>query len=297
MSHFAQIVYHAIGILLNFGDMNENKEPDFVFSTDFSQVNDKHFYRWCVHLICLDGEGSFVFNDRCWHICRNDIAILILPDKVCNLAPHPDLRIEFFAAPLNFLNAQLPANNFGIGGGITLYNNPIIPVCEEDARKFTNDIHRLRDRMADTSHLFYRELMGSLCRTMMYDLFDFHAKYYGAQASTDRRSFIVKELMKLLQTGISRTEREVAYYANRLHVTPKYLSDTVRRTTGSNVTSFIDHYTVPMLKGFLEDERLSLTQIAEMMNFASLSYFSRYVSKHLGMSPSQYRLGLQPDKK
>lgn len=32
----------------------------------------------------------------------------------------------------------------------------------------------------------------------------------------------------------------------------------------------------------------------EMMNFTSLSYFSRYCNKHLGQSPSAYRLSLQP---
>ncbi|MBQ1654949.1 MAG: helix-turn-helix domain-containing protein, partial [Bacteroidales bacterium] len=36
------------------------------------------------------------------------------------------------------------------------------------------------------------------------------------------------------------------------------------------------------------------TQIAERMNFASLSYFSRYCTKHLGQSPSEYRRSLQP---
>lgn len=277
--------------------MNENNEPDFVFSTNFRQINDKRFHRWCLHLICLEGEGSFVFNDRCWHLRRNDAAILILPDKVCNPAPHPDLRVEFFAAPFKFLNAQLPANHFGIGGGIMLYNNPVFPLCEADARRFTEDIRRLRDRSGETSHLFYRELMGSLCRTIMYDLFDFHAKHYGTLESTDRRSFIVKELMQLLQTGISRTERKVGYYARRLYVTPKYLSDTVRRTTGSSVTAFIDRYTVPILKELLEDDRLSLMQIADAMEFASPSYFSRYVAKHLGVSPSQYRLSLQPEKR
>lgn len=42
------------------------------------------------------------------------------------------------------------------------------------------------------------------------------------------------------------------------------------------------------------DARLALSQIAERMNFTSLSYFSRYCSKHLGQSPSEYRLSLQP---
>ena len=49
-----------------------------------------------------------------------------------------------------------------------------------------------------------------------------------------------------------------------------------------------------MLKDYLNDERLSLTQIADLMNFTSLSYFSRYCTKHLGQSPSEYSLSLQP---
>ena len=73
--------------------------------------------------------------------------------------------------------------------------------------------------------------------------------------------------MDLLSTGICRTEREMRYYAERLNVSPKYLSATVRRMTGHNVTSYIDRHAVPILKNLLNDERLSITQIAEMMNF------------------------------
>ena len=54
------------------------------------------------------------------------------------------------------------------------------------------------------------------------------------------------------------------------------------------------HATVPILKKYLDDERLSLTQIAELMNFTSLNYFSRYCIKHLGQSPSEYRQSLKP---
>lgn len=100
--------------------------------------------------------------------------------------------------------------------------------------------------------------------------------------------------MDLLSTGICRTEREMRYYAERLNVSPKYLSATVRRMTGHSVTSYIDRHAVPILKNLLNDERLSITQIAEMMNFKTLSYFSRYCKKQLGMSPQEYRKSLQP---
>ena len=139
--------------------------------------------------------------------------------------------------------------------------------------------------------------MGSLCQTMMYDIFEAHAQRDATDAHTDRTAYIVKQLMELLSTGISRTEREVGYYAERLNVSPKYLSATIKRVTGHSVTSYIDRHTVPILKELLNDERLSLTQIAERMNFTSLSYFSRYCSKHLGQSPSAYRQSLQPKKR
>lgn len=89
----------------------------------------------------------------------------------------------------------------------------------------------------------------------------------------------------------------VRYYAGRLNVSPKYLYSTVKRVTGHSVSSYIDRYTVPIVKDYLADERLSLSQIAERMNFTSLSYFSRYCSKHLGQSPSEYRLSLQPKQR
>ncbi len=102
--------------------------------------------------------------------------------------------------------------------------------------------------------------------------------------------------MDILETGICKTEREVSYYAHRLHVSPKYLSDVIRRTTGEGVMQLISRYTTPIIQEYLQNEAYSLTQIADEMNFTSLSYFSRYCSKHLGISPSEYRRSLQPHR-
>ena len=174
-------------------------KADFQYSTDFYQINSHELSHTCLHLLCLAGEASLVFNEHCYHIVKNDLVVIPMP-----------------------------------------------------AQRDATDIH------------------------------------------TDRTAYIVKQLMALLATGISRTERDVSYYAERLNVSPKYLSATIKRVTGHSVTSYIDRHTIPILKEYLNDEPLSLTQIADMMNFTSLSYFSRYCTKHLGLSPSEYRLSLQP---
>jgi len=266
----------------------------FQYSTDFYGINFPALRHTCIHLLCTAGEGSFVFNERCYHIVKNDLVVIPNPTKMKNLAAHGDLQVEWFAADYKFLQNLLPSNNYSIGGSISLNQDPVINLSDEQAQHLLEDFHRLRDRMDDSHLQFYRELMGSLCLTMMYDIFEAHARRDATDTHTDRTAYIVKQLMALLATGISRTERDVSYYAERLNVSPKYLSATIKRVTGHSVTSYIDRHTIPILKDYLNDERLSLTQIADLMNFTSLSYFSRYCTKHLGQSPSEYRQSLQP---
>ena len=257
-------------------------------------MNSPELSGFCMHLLCTAGEGSFTFNGRRFHIAKNDLVVIVGPDRAGDLASHPGLRVEWFAADNRFLQSQLPSNNYSIGGSISLNQDPVIPLSEEEAARILADFHRLRDRMQDSHLQFYRELMGSLCLTMMYDIFEAHTRRDASDTHTDRTASIVRQLTDLLSTGISRTERDVSFYAARLNVSPKYLGATVKRVTGLSVTSYINRHTVPILIKYLDDDRLSLTQISELMNFSSLSYFSRYCTKHLGQSPSAYRRSLQP---
>lgn len=267
---------------------------DFFYSENIEDIGLPALRNCCLHMLCTAGEGSLVYYDRCFHFRRGDLIVLPHPEAVKNPALTPGTAGELFAADYKFLQNQLPTNNYSIGGSISLYGNPVISLSDAQSSVFLGDIHRLRDRMEESEHRFYRELMGSLCLTMMYDIFAFHSGQDGETSSTDRAGYIVSELMRLLAEGNSRTERSVGWYARQLHVSEEYLSSTVRRHTGSSVMSFIDRHTVPILREYLDNPRYSLTQIADRMNFNSLSYFSRYCKKHLGVTPSEYRSSLQP---
>lgn len=283
-------------IVLIFAQKISHMQTSFRYSTVFQEMKSPQLSTSCMHLLCTAGEGGFVFNGRSYRIAKNDLVVIVGPDRVRDLSAKPLLQVEWFAAENRFLQSLLPTNNYSIGGSISLNQDPVIPLSTDEASRILADFHRLRDRMEENHLQFYRELMGSLCLTMMYDIFEAHDRRDASDTHTDRTASIVRQLMDLLATGISRTERDVSYYAGRLNVSPKYLGATVKRVTGLSVTSYINRHTVPILKKYLEDDRLSLTQISEIMNFTSLSYFSRYCLKHLGQSPSAYRLSLQPRK-
>ena len=143
---------------------------DFLYSTDFYSMNASELSHTCMHLLCMEGEGSFVFNDRCYHIVENDLVVIPTPARVKNLAAHPNLRVEWFAADYKFLQSLLPSNNYSIGGSISLNYDPVIHLTVDQADIILADFHRLRDRMDDRHLTFYRELMGSLCLTDLRSL-------------------------------------------------------------------------------------------------------------------------------
>lgn len=270
--------------------MAKSLHDTITHSTEFSLINSPAFYDCIVHLICNSGEGAFTYNGTRFSIQSGDIAVLSRPRLINGIESNDNFSCEYIAAPDKFLHNLLPANNYAIQGCVSLFDNPIIHVSHDDADRFRTDLANIRRRIGDTEHRFYQELVGSLLQTMVYDLFDFHAKNNDSVLTTDRVGYITSQFFTMIEAGRPKTEREVSYYAEMLNVTPRYLSDTIKRVTGTSVSSHINHAAASIIIEFLKGNRLSITQIADEMNFTSVSYFSRYCTKHIGMSPARYRL-------
>lgn len=269
--------------------MNKNLHEEIVYSADFELINSPAFYDCVVHLICTAGSGRFYYNGRKFSLEANDIAVISRPRYVTGIAADEDFRCQYIAAPDKFLHNLLPANNYSIQGRVSLFDNPVMKVGKEYGQKFLEDLSNIRNRLSESDHRFYQEMIGSLLQTMIYDLFDFHVRLNDSILTTDRVGYVVSRFFALMEAGRPKTEREVSYYADLLNVTSKYLSDTVKRVSGMSASNHINRTASLIILEYLKDDRLSITQIADEMNFTSVSYFSRYCRKHIGMSPSQFR--------
>lgn len=260
-----------------------------VYSTEFGLINSPAFYDCVVHLICTQGSGKFDYNGTQLEITVNDIMVLAQPRLVSAIEADENFSCRYIVAPDRFLHNLLPANSYAIQGCVSLFDNPIIHVDEDDARRFICDLSNIRQRIDDFHHRFYREMIGSLLLTMIYDLFDFHAKTHESVLTTDRVGYIISQFFALIEAGHPTTEREVSYYAGQLNVTPKYLADIIKRVTGTSASYHINNAAASIAIAFLKASPMSITQIADEMHFSSLSYFSRFCLKHIGMSPSRFR--------
>lgn len=85
------------------------------------------------------------------------------------------------------------------------------------------------------------------------------------------------------------TERSLAFYADRLCVTTKYLSKVIHRTTGHTVYFWIEEFTVKEAKLLLRSTGASVIEIADMLNFPNSSFFAKFFRRHTGFSPVEFR--------
>ena len=87
-----------------------------------------------------------------------------------------------------------------------------------------------------------------------------------------------------------RESRSVAFYADKLCITTRYLTNVVQARYGKSPKEAIDTYTVMQIRLDLLQTDITLTELAYKYNFSSPSFFSDYFHRNAGCSPLEYRL-------
>ena len=106
------------------------------------------------------------------------------------------------------------------------------------------------------------------------------------------KSYRVRELfnrfMMLLEKDY-KISRDVNYYAEKMNISSKYLTNIVSLVTGHTPKTIIDQYVILQLKLHLKRSTQSIKEMAWEFHFADVSFFCRYFKKHTGLTPQQIR--------
>ncbi len=162
------------------------------------------------------------------------------------------------------------------------------PVSKQQTKKIRSLLKDIQRRL-NSVHPYRTEIAKSLITIL---LFEIAAMYNNAAFPVSykqtRSEQLVADFKKLMCTHFHK-ERSVSFYAKLLFVTPRHLTEVVKKETGRPAKEWIDELIILESKVLLQDPSVSIAAIADALNFADQSVFGKFFKNLTGLSPLAYR--------
>ena len=179
---------------------------------------------------------------------------------------------------------------------ISIYHGFLDEPCvqiEPQEATYIHDISKLmRSVLCDYAPTANRDkIIASLFAAMFHYVMGILQQHSnnGTNSVSNRTDELFNRFLNLLREHCS-TERSVEFYAQKMGITPKYLSLILKKKSGRNASKLIDEAVVYEAKRLLKYSGLSINEIATKLNFASQSFFGKYFKQRVGVSPSRYKI-------
>ena len=231
------------------------------------------------------GEGDVNFNLVDRHLAAGTL-IYIGPGTII----HPirfsdDLEIQgiglFADFPMPFAVGQFPS---AFNGQLRDFQ---LPVGDEDLQTARNVLDTLWHLVHQPD--YHRPTASSLVAALMhhYDRL-FHQQADDLAAPRSREQTIFDRFIQLVNQHC-RDHHQIAYYADRMCLTERYLGTVIRQTSGTTAKDWIDRALITQAKVLLRHSDHSVLQISEELNFPNPAFFSKYFKRLTAMTPLGYR--------
>lgn len=141
------------------------------------------------------------------------------------------------------------------------------------------------------SGMYDDEIVVLLSKALIYKAFGSFGEAASKQddsMETNRKDQLSKDFLRLVNEH-GATHRDLDFYADKLFVSPKYLSFVISKSTGKKALKWIEEFTVARATKLLRTTDLTISQISEQLNFFAPSDFCRYFRKATGITPRQCR--------
>ncbi len=262
---------------------------NIIIDHDAHRLGTEEVSRYVSHMLCLQGQYDFTFNGEPMTLRAGELMIVPSAEFIDSGQGSGDFRCSVIYVVMEFLRTCTPKNNYDVFGVLSLFNNPIIPLEPAQLQQCRRDYAAVEERLSQTDHHFQQDIMESVTRMLFLDFYEFHASHYGMRDISLQNSELMNRFIALLEEGHYMRRRDVGFYADKLCVTAKYLSEVCKQASGMAANYWINRFTALHIRRLLLEKKLSLTEISDMLEFSSPAYFTRFVRNNLGMPPSAFR--------
>ena len=240
-------------------------------------------------LFCRRGSATVTVDQLRDRVTR-DTLLLLLPGSILHLNERTDnFRVRFCAFSLELFSEaayRLDPSFFHI-----LHEHAIIRLPDRIIEGVRNWFQMASYTYRDRGNIFRNTIIRNRLQNVLLEAFDKTQRFapdVHSQTGTTRQADLFQRFVALVHEHCTE-QREVAFYADRLCISTRYLSTIIRSVAHSTAKEFIDRSVVLEIKMLLGSTELSVQEIAYRLHFPDQSYLGRFFKKHTGVSPTEFR--------
>ncbi len=244
-------------------------------------------------IICTSGKLQAELDTVLYTIHKNEVMICLPNTIIDNCMVSPDFSGTMLCLSQRGIMEQIPENELW-NNAFHYAKNPIIHISDESRHMLKLYSTILLTKIKQKEGVYYKKIISSIAGVVLYELMGNITTEPGLPCSgmLRQRDVLFKRFLKLLSTTQIRS-RNVSWYAERLCVTPKYLSTTCKNVSGKTAFTWINEFILKDIRYYLKNSDKSIKEIADHLKFPSISFFGKYCRAHFGMSPTKYRRKLR----
>ena len=241
-----------------------------------------------VFILITNGQITISANGEESTIQRKEY-IVITPDSILDFKHASyDFKFQMF-----ILYPELIKDTFSdLGINYNLMSLTHIfkhKTCDDDIFKYKTDIYReLKQELYRPKNKFQKLFARSITNLIFINNINFFSLYVTHNGKKMSKQINIYNKFLNLLNEYSTTNREVQFYAEKLGITPKYLSAVTIEYSGKNASCWIDEYVITKAKNLLREQKHNIKAVSQCLNFPSQSFFGRYFKRITGMSPKQF---------
>ena len=244
-------------------------------------------------VLCLEGRGHVTIEGKSYDVRKDDMFICHPHQFIENVMMSYDFKFKGLLMSARYFQSifYLPGKIWK--AGLDVRKIPVFHLEDKDTEGFLVNYEMLRYKLSRTDLPHHKQTIKLLLQSLVYEMYDVIApkmqqkedKNYGYSSG----EILFGRFANLLSTELPH-RHPVGYYADKLCITPKYLSSICKKQTGKTASDIIDEMTINYIKQMLTSSEKSIKEIASEVGFDNLSFFGKYVKRELGMSPREYRM-------
>ena len=250
--------------------------------------------RYHIHILCQSGKAQFSFMGKIYTMEEGDWTIWQMSSQISDALYSSDFKADFLLVDKDFLLEYNPEKVWASKAFVFIKKNPVFHLDERGKAMIEHNFIQIKCRISE-HHLFQKEILGRQLQIFLLDLWEIYKNAMDNIQQADNSSALLFTRFMNLLSEYSKTEREVAFYADKLCVSAKYLSEVVKKNSGHPASYWINGYAMQEILSLLKRPNHTFAEISDQMNFYNPAHFTRFVKKQTGDSPTELRVKLEKE--